>query len=267
MKYYNKNFEEPYKYDLDDNGFPLFTEKNYCITQFLINNDSNYRIEGDEFDSSTKKYIKTVKETFEINELEEIVTRIDKQNSTHQSSEGSKGGGNGRRITAKYISKIKDLYIRLKSGDEELVNEIAKAIPDRYTFSFASKFCTYVSRYLYNSDDYCVYDSVLCNALPYYAWAYLGEVFISTKNSTINSYAKKNLGDYKGYKSLIDRIRNKSIKELKYKISREGFDSIIWYYFKGEKDIYDKNTNILQYESRITKSLKCVKNDKCRLFY
>ena len=68
-------------------------------------------------------------------------------------------------------------------------------IPDRYTFSFASKFCTYVSRYLYNSDDYCIYDNVLCNALPYYAWAYLGEVFISTKNSTINSYAKKNLGD------------------------------------------------------------------------
>ena len=161
---------------MDKNGFPLFNKKNECIAAFLINNDSNYRIDGDKFDSSTKKYVQKVGETTELNELIEIVKRIDRQNSTHQASEGLKGGDNGREITVKNIKKVDDLYGRLKIGDPKLVDEIAKALsPGRYTFSFASKFCTYVSRYLYKSDKYCIYDNVLCNALPYYAWVYLGK--------------------------------------------------------------------------------------------
>lgn len=264
IEYKNKNFDKPYEWDLDKNHFPKFTQKNECIARFLIDNDSNYRIAGDEFDSSTKKCVEEVGETLKLNELEKIVTSIDKQNSTHQASEGIKGGGNGREKTAKYIkNKVQNLYGRLKSGDPNLVNEIAKALlPGRYTFSFASKFCTYVSRYLYNSDKYSIYDTVLCNALPYYAWVYLGEVYIAKKKSIINKFGMKNNGDYKGYKDLIDRIRKKSMNEIGYKISREGFDSIVWYYFKGEKDLYDE----YRYKSRITKSLELVGREDSKLF-
>lgn len=268
IKYKNKNFDKPYEWDLDKNNFPKFTQKNECIAKFLIDNDSNYRIEGDEFDSSTKKYVQKVGETTELKELIEIATRIDRQNSTHQASEGLKGGGNGREKTAKYIkNRVQDLYDRLKSGDPNLVNEIAKALlPGRYTFSFASKFCTYVSRYLYKSDEYCIYDKVLCNALPYYAWVYLGEKYIAINSSKIETmFAKKDKGNYQGYRKLIDNIRVRSKQHTRYDISREGFDSIVWYYFKGGKDLYDENNNCI-FKSRITESLEHVGKENSKLF-
>lgn len=68
----------------------------------------------------------------------------------------------------------------MEIGDASLVDEIAKALYKSdgggpYTFSFASKFCTFVSNALYDNDKYSIYDKVLNNVLPYYAWAYLGK--------------------------------------------------------------------------------------------
>lgn len=260
------NYKRMYSFDVDKNGFPALTEKNVELINFLIDNDSNYRYDADPQNAdSTYNMIKKIGETHNVDMIEKIITKIDLQNSTHQASEGSAGGNRGRSITAEYISNIEDLYERLRNEDAELVNEIAKAIPTRYTFSFASKYCTYMSRYLFDADGYSIYDLILCNILPYYAWVYLGENHKSNKNSKVASeYGTKDNGDYQGYRDLIDRIRMKSKELTGYSIRRVDFDHLLWYYFKGDRDAKDDNGNII-YRSRITRALCMVGNNDSRL--
>lgn len=211
-----------------------------------------------------------------------VVRIIDKLNSTRQSSLGPKIKGGkgqesekelGRKITAYYISTIENFYKRLEEGDPKLVDDIAKnaispestkkAIEagkieesgwneekinsvSRYTFSFASKYCTYMARAIFEGkngeDGYCIFDKVMCDILPYYAWVYLKENHLKKKRSKIpEEFAAKGNGNYEGYRKLIDRIIQRAEllfgreypKDPFYRISRKDFDHLLWYYFKG----------------------------------
>ena len=268
-----------YKFDLDANGILALTEDNVTRINFIIENDSNYRIYNDKNNSSSVyNFIKQNKNKlpWEIDDIETIVTEIDKQNSTHQDSLGvKKDAGNptaknngGRRKTAEYIYNISNLYERLEIGDASLVDEIAKALyksdgGGRYTFSFASKFCTFVSNALYDNDKYSIYDKVLNDVLPYYAWAYLGKdcYFGRTKSKIgkVFGVEEKN-GNYKDYRQLIDDIINRNKELTGYLISRRDFDHLLWYYFKGDRDIKSKENNEYLHTSRTTIALKNVGN-------
>ena len=215
----------------------------------------------------------------------EVVRVIDKLNSTRQSSLGPKIKWEkdqksnqdkdelGRKITACYISTIENFYKRLEEGDPKLVDDIAKKAisPEstkkaieagkieesgwneekinsvsRYTFSFASKYCTYMARAIFEGkngeDGYCIFDKVMCDILPYYAWVYLKENHLKKKSSKIpEEFAAKGNGNYEGYRKLIDRIIQRAElifgreypKDPFYRISRKDFDHLLWYYFKG----------------------------------
>ena len=270
--------EDPYEFDVDKNGFPALTRENVKRIDFIIHNDSNYRPLDEESSDSISVFIRKFGRTTEVNNILQIVSFIDKLNSTHQSSEGPKGGGKGCIETAKYICSISNFYERLENGDPELVNEIAKkSIKDRYTFSFASKYCTYMSRALFE-DNYCIFDKVICDILPYYAWVYLGKDYtklhhtkprkksmqkdqslsseIQKVSSIKDTFGKKDKGDYRGYRNLIDRIRY-SAKDLfknDYLIPLKDFDHLLWYYFKG------KNPNF-----RITNAVNLVGKESSRI--
>lgn len=256
-----------FEFDLDKNGFPALTEKNVALIDFLIENDSNYRYDADSNNAdSTYNLIRSCGETFDYENILKIVTKVDLQNSTHQASEGSKGGNKGRELTAAFISKIDDFYGRLKNEDPLLVNEIAKAIPTRYTFSFASKYCNYMSRYLLDGDGYSIYDKIICDILPYYAWIYLGEKYKAQKKSIVaKKFGEKDKGDYAGYRDLIDNIRSKAFEITGYMIHRVDFDHLLWYYFKGDTDVVEKESGKLIYKSRITRALELVGNPSSRL--
>jgi len=142
-----------------------------------------------------------------------------------------------------------------------LVNQIAGAIPGRYTFSFASKYCTYWSRYLLEADGYSIYDKILREILPYYAWVYIGENHMARKQSKIEKeFGQRNRGDYLGYRNLIDRIRREVECRTGYAITRKDFDHLLWYYYKGDADIKEKGSNILLHKSRTTVALEFVGN-------
>lgn len=175
-------------FDMDKNGFPSLTEKNVALINFIIRHDSNYRPldenDNDSISQTIKKYGKTRDET----QILSIVKVIDKSNSTRQASlgRGHKVADtiekkDGREKTARIISEIENFYQRLNERDLSLVSFIAeKAIDTRYTLSFASKFCTYMARALFSgkeADNYCIFDKVICDILPYYAWVYLGEKY------------------------------------------------------------------------------------------
>lgn len=274
--------KDPYKFDFDANGVLALTEDNIVRINFIIDNDSNYRLSSDiENTESVSRYVADRRNTlpWSKDELLHIIIEIDRQNSTHQDSIGvkkddstSKNNG-GREKTAEYIYNIYNLYARLESGDPSLVNDIAKALykeegGGRYTFSFASKFCTYVSQALYDSDKYCIYDRVVSDVLPYYAWAYLGDdsYFARSKSKISRIFGiDDNNGDYAAYRLLIDKIRKRNEELTGYLISRKDFDHLLWYYFKGDYDQKDKETKRVLHISRTTEALRHIRKDSAIL--
>lgn len=274
--------KDPYKFDFDANGVLALTEDNIVRINFIIDNDSNYRLSSDiENTETVTRYVADRRDTlpWSKDELLHIIIEIDRQNSTHQDSIGvkkddsaSKNNG-GREKTAEYIYNIHNLYARLEAGDPSLVNDIAKALykeegGGRYTFSFASKFCTYVSQALYDSDKYCIYDRVVSDVLPYYAWAYLGDdsYFARSKSKISRMFGiDDNNGDYAAYRLLIDKIRKRNEELTGYLISRKDFDHLLWYYFKGDYDQKDKETKRVLHISRTTEALRHIRKDSAIL--
>lgn len=68
---------------------------------------------------------------------------------------------------AKIITNI-DFDARVAKGDVSLVSDIISKCPVKL-YSFASKYCCYHNTFLYNRDDYSIYDSVVKKHLPEYA--------------------------------------------------------------------------------------------------
>lgn len=68
---------------------------------------------------------------------------------------------------AKIITNI-DFDARVAKGDVSLVSDIISKCPVKL-YSFASKYCCYHNTFLYNRDDYSIYDSVVEKHLPEYA--------------------------------------------------------------------------------------------------
>jgi len=326
----NRNLKiskDPYVFDMDKNDFPALTEENFERINFIIKHDSNYRPLDDK---GTDPISKTIKDNIkkndvifsnEINDILTVVKKIDKLNSTRQSSLGPKiKGRGGQEATACYISSIVDFYERLGKGDTTLVDDIAKhaisiesikkakelakelkwievsnvdleGINDndeilRYTFSFASKYCAYMARALFEGekgeDGYCIFDKVMCDILPYYAWVYLGDsnyIKLSrpkAKRKTDNideqlepvppkivstikdEFAIKSSGNYRKYSELIDRIIQSAERlycsEYPGKqchISRKNFDHLLWYYFKGGNPEIERALELVGDESAL----------------
>ena len=93
----------------------------------------------------------------------------------------------------------------------------------RRNVSFASKFCHFSCFYIFEGeeaqDNFSIYDGVVAKALPKYLAYY-----------KLNDRFKIKDKDYEGYSKAIDAI----IEASGSKISRNGFDHLVWYYFKGK---------------------------------
>ncbi len=241
---------DPYSFDLDGNGMPAVSRKNIALVNALALFDPGYRASVDV--NNEKSSARLIREAYEndpdfLSENDtvlEIVKRIDKENSTHLSvSGGGKGGetqaAQGRDLTAKKICCLPNLLCRLRQGDTELVKEIAGAVDGRNNFSFATKFCAFVSRALFEgeeADRYCIYDKVVSDVLPYYAYIYLGETkYKKRKTSAIEDLFKEEK-DYAGYKGLIDRIREAAKEKTAVSITRRDFDLLLWFWFRRDEN-------------------------------
>ena len=237
---------QQYYFDMDANGFPLLTEHNIEFIKALVKNDPGYR---QPIDNDYKIILSNHFPNGYV-EILNIVKLIDKADSTHLASEGSKfkGVNMGREITAEAICQITDLKDKINNGDTEIIDIIANAVNEehkrqgkeigKYNFSFATKFCAYVSLYALNKDNYCIYDKVVSEILPYYLYTYLGEKHYRIKRdgtavSTISETFKSGLS-YLDYRQLIDRLIESVYKKHNYRPSYKEIDGLLWYYFKGE---------------------------------
>lgn len=161
--------------------------------------------------------------------IEYIVIAIDNENSTHLNSDKV-----GRRTTTERLLKLsKEKLVKLLKNENkkyELIQLLQTPTEknEKNHFSFATKFCHYASLNLFENtefeDSYSIYDMVLKNSLPLYIKKYL------EKDADTKEYEN----DYLKYISYIDEIREKAKEKYGMKISRNGFDHLIWYYHKGK---------------------------------
>lgn len=257
-----ENIDEVLKFEKDDNGFPRLTEKNVKLINFILKHDSNYKYcENEDRIDSIKSIIENFKKEQNKKNIDEVIKIIDKQNSTHLTVSGNNEGNNkGREMTSKYIFYeigIEKLLSRIKDGDRSLVDDIAKnSIKGRYIISFASKFCAYMSRYMFDSDKFCIYDGVVSKILPYYYYEYVEN---NKKITVTNNMVKKN--GYGWYINFVDEIIDNVKKEEKYNITRKDLDHLLWYYYKGDKDMKDKNKKFI-HKTLITRAIELIKVKK-----
>ena len=233
-----KNYELP---TMGDSYLVELTQENVARVEAMIRTDSNYRISlGDDYNSDKYSpywikqlgnYLKGEHTSHTIEYIvDQVVKFLDNENSTHLNTDGV-----GRKEMAKriidYINQDK-LYEYLKNRNFELIEKLAeKTIPNpgkhgRENISFASKFCHYACFYIFDGEDaqdnFSIYDGVVANALPKYLDYY-----------EINHVDRKKIRDknYSEYSKAIDAV----IERSGSKISRNGFDHLVWYYFKGER--------------------------------
>ena len=118
---------------------------------------------------------------------------------------------------AEIIVQIPDIDSRIKNGDPEVVNIIARSNGNINLFSFASKYCCYHNRNLYERDDYSILDTVLKESLPNY--------FNDVTESDIKNWQKS--FNYRTYNDYITR----KLDELGITIpfTKRKFDHYIWF--------------------------------------
>jgi len=118
---------------------------------------------------------------------------------------------------AECIISIKDIDERIKAGDPEVVNEIAKSNGKINLFSFASKYCCYHNKNVYEKDDYSILDTILKDSLPQY--------FDDITTGEIKKW--QNSFNYKEYNNFITRKLDELGITLEFR--KRKFDHFVWF--------------------------------------
>ncbi|MCQ2353064.1 MAG: hypothetical protein MJ033_06265 [Victivallaceae bacterium] len=234
-----------YKLAEDAPRLVALTEDNVARVEAMIQTDSNYRIDmdnekkspfwirrmGDFLTGKSRDYqFKVI--------IDKVVELLDKENSTHLEADKV-----GRREMSSRIRNWDGLLESLenrKSGFKLIDHLSEPTHPEesgrrsRRNISFASKFCHFSCFYIFNKgedaqDNFSIYDGVVAKALPAYLDYYKEKLLV--KKIDLKTVKKKIKDkDYEGYSNAIDDI----IEASGSKISRNGFDHLVWYYFKGK---------------------------------
>ena len=160
--------------------------------------------------------------------LSRAVIAVDRDNSTHLNADLVGRDEITRRLyniskerLIEYLKRPKDTAYRLIEMLSSPTHPQDANHKHRSNLSFASKFCHYACFYIFEGeveqDNYSIYDNVVRKVLPRYCEYY----HIAKLRHRDNDYAK--------YQETIDAI----IKAAGGHISRNGFDHLLWYYFKG----------------------------------
>lgn len=139
---------------------------------------------------------------------------IDVTNSTHLSQYKSKIS---LYELAEVILNIPNFDERVKNGDPELVNIIAKNNNKVNLFSFASKYCTYHNVEIYGNDHYSIFDSVVKEILPKYR--------TDITKYTLEKWRRK--FDYDLFNKCIGEVLDEN--KITTKNRRRKFDHFLWY--------------------------------------
>ena len=234
-------------YGLGKVELPALTVANVAKVEAMIRADSKYA-PSDEYDNSEYlpywmrelgRHLGCIKDGKPVEKfgevVENVVQKLNKENSTFLNFDK----GNGETAVDVMVRRITEKVNQKKLVDElrdrtlgELITHLAKPteLKGKRHISFASKFCHYACFYIFEGkdeqDNFSIYDSVVAKVLPYYLeyWK------IKDVDQKKLKFKDKNFEDYREYCKAIDKI----IKKSRSQISRNGFDHLLWYYFKDK---------------------------------
>lgn len=229
--------------------------ENVAKVESMIMTDSSYYKMFDKnampykkYNGSTAYWLTELKKILILNEISKysyndiifnLVKAIDRENRTHINSDKQGIGEITERI--KKISKEKLLTFlrRPREDNYKLVSIIAektnpkgenkqgKSYKGRENVSFATKFCHYCCYFLFEGeqeqDNYPIKDSVISGIIPLYLKYYN----LNTKIQDITTY--------NNFCIAIESI----ISASNIKISKNGLDHLLWYYYKGRFDMLE----------------------------
>ncbi|MFQ9116198.1 hypothetical protein [Eubacterium sp.] len=216
-------------------AYYTLTGVDIVISERGVQQKSVRDITGDEITNETiEEASRVVAETYNYGPEMEMITRcfhkfpnntdpdvvamkvglIDITNSTHLSQHKSKIS---MVELSNIISSIPNIDERIKAGDPEIVNLIARSNGKINLFSFATKYCCYHNRNLYERDDYSILDTVLKEYLP----RYFGDVTRSQIQRWQDSF------NYKEYNDYITRKLDELGITVEFR--KRKFDLFVWY--------------------------------------
>ena len=243
-----KNAESKMLAVIPGTNLVLLSPDNVAIVEAMIQNDSAYLKSSDksaepkgQYGGSTAYWMTRLKTVLSgdcsaTDEEYDAILRgaiaaVDRENSTHLNADGVGREEISQRILAINKAQLIDCLKNPDSTGLWLIKYISEATHPtgtsnsgnkyypRVNVSFASKFCHYACFYIFEGepeqDNYSIYDNVLRKVLPKYIKHY--------------GVTKRNLDDYAEYRKTVDDI----IRVAGAQISRNGFDHLLWYYFKG----------------------------------
>jgi hypothetical protein len=198
--------------------FTRFTKEELDETAKRVNRDPRYGEEGAIINSCLNKFPQNVDSDI----IAMKIALIDMTNSTNLNKHLSK------IYLTRLIEKIKSCNFdeRVAKGDISLVGELAKN--EINLFSFFSKYCLYHNYYVYQNDDYVIFDGVMQNNVGQFLshYEYKGKIY---KASQIKNCIEKmrQTYDYEGYLALIDSILERN--NIHSKGRHRKFDWFVWY--------------------------------------
>ena len=230
-------------YDLETgyhNGkeFVKLTPKNVAKVEAMIRTDSKYsKAALKDNQEASPFWILEMKKYLEDNNykgklsfekvVENVVRYIDKENTTHLNADTVGRGEMKKRIVhckdklIEYLKKPNGTELKLIHILSERTDASKKA---RCNLSFARKFCHYACLYMFKGlpeqANFSIYDRIVKKALPIYCEFY-----------GLKKLSQMKLSNYDAYRETVDQI----IHAFGGKISRNGFDHLVWYFFKGHR--------------------------------
>lgn len=170
-----------------------------------------------------------------------LVSAIDSENSTHLNAhpKGYTGIDGRTEITNRIMGITKGDFTYYLSNPTTSEFKLYKILAEetkagRKNPSFASKFCHYSCMYLFKENDgrrdnYSIYDGILREVIPHYATRYK----VNLSEEYEDAIKNKDINVYPLYWGIVGNIIEKAYEETGDKISRNGFDHLLWYYHKG----------------------------------
>ena len=258
-KYPSKEYIDYLKYgdiNIYDDKIHEYGSGKYWINKLVIiieSNNIDYEIAEKNLKYEKKSNNTEENEIIDSLNLETVikgtVCAIDRENSTHLTAHHSTS-----KVGRSNVSKI--IYEEMKKGLEEFKNKLLEddnfpligliTVPkekdkENYHYSFATKFCKYLSLG-FEKDKYYIYDNIIISNIDYYIKKYnLNEDEYNMKSLKFekNDYTKDNkeikcIKISEKYKKLwicLEEIRKRAKKECgdKKLIARDELDHIIWY--------------------------------------
>ena len=241
-----------FSFTIKDN-LPEISHKNVVLAEAMIANDSDYILSGDvtakpegKYKGSTAYWMNTLKDALVHNSkdtkkiINETILAVDRENSTHLAADSLGPMVITDRIYLKrhyLIDILKDRKkgfrfiedLSAKTGNSILLKD-GKTYHPRENYSFATKFCHYACLFFFDNDkervfrdNYSIYDRVVAKALPDYLKAYS---ILKADKRPYKEADFKHASSYALFSELIDCLRED-------KVSRNGFDHLLWYYHKA----------------------------------